>query len=424
MSYSQLMAEAEAQAQSETQGQNAPLIAQEQTLGSQQQGASNQIGSMFDQLMPYVQGSAQQVQQAKNDSLALEQSIFQAAGQRMNQLKQQQAEEAQQLAQQIGGPVATGEFTAALSPYESQMPAQAAANMMHGLGLAQADTEEAQQFAGQVFPALRTEQQAKSNSFFQDQIKTLQNQITQNEAGKSALTNSKLTDLLNNERSFRLNVAQAAEAKLKDKHDWQATQAQLHADDVRLGLSKQAAQLSKAGVTGKFQGKPTIQAIHLDQEQKLAAQRMGISAAEFQARLQHSTESTKLQQQRLGIQQTKAGMTALDAAYDPTNGKPVTMTTKTYIPKGSLAEVRAISGKTTNAHYDPQKKQYYQYERLTLTAKQWAQRRGYTGTKPVTDPNQLFHLVRSEVPGLSRTAVIRMVRAKTGQENWSPSGKG
>src|SRR6266702_3047472 len=165
MSYAELMAEAEQQAQAELQGQNAPLIAQEQTLGSQQQAAQKEIGSEFSDLMPYVQSSAQAVEQSQHDALAMEQSIFQAAGIRMNQMKQQQAEEAQQLAQQIGGPVAAGEFTSALSPYESQMPAQAAAGMLHGLGLAQADTNEAQQFAGQVFPALRTEDQAKSDSF-------------------------------------------------------------------------------------------------------------------------------------------------------------------------------------------------------------------------------------------------------------------
>jgi hypothetical protein len=136
--------------------------------------------------------------------------------------------------------------------------------------------------------------------------------------------------------------------------------------------------------------------------------------------LQHSIEGEQLSRQRLQVQQTKAGMTVLDAAYDPTNGKPVTMTTKQYIPKHSLQEVRAISGKTTNAHYDPKKKQWYTYERLTLTAKQWAQRRGYTGTQPITDPQQLFELVRAEVPGLSRNAVIKMVRAKTGQSDWNP----
>lgn len=425
MTYAQLMQEAEQQAQSEIQGQVAPLQAQADTLTSQQAGAHAQIGQEFNQLQPFVGSQAQQLESYENNALAMEQSIFQAAGTRMNQLKQQQAAEAQQLAQQIGGPVSAGEFTQTLAPYEAEMPAQAASGMLHGLGIAAADVGEAHQFAGQVFPALRTEQETNSDNYFRGQIKTLQDQITQTEAGKSALTNSKLTDLLNNERSFKLNVAQAAEQKLKDKRDWEATKKQLGMDNVRLNLSKKASALSVAGVTGKYKGKPTLAAQrqvaeiqHLNQQQKLEAQRMGISVAEFKARLQHSQESTALEQTRLKMEQAKAGMTVLDAAYDPTNGKPISMTTKQYIPKGSLEEVRAF--KNNSAHYDAQRHQWYTYQHLTMTAKQWAQRRGYTGTTPVTDPNKLFHLVRSEVPGLSRKAVIQMVRAKTGQKNWSP----
>src|SRR5215471_5455516 len=192
MTWQQIQDMAEKQAAAAIAGENAPLQARVTSLGGQEATARGDIQHEGQQLLPYVQYSAQNVTAAQNQALAQEQQVFTAAGTRMNQLHQQMASEAQQLAQQMGGPVSTADFTKALAPYEQQLPNAQGSSMLHALGNAMTDTAEAQRFAGQVFPALISEEEAKSDSFFRNQIKDLQNQIDTNTGTKSDLVNKNL----------------------------------------------------------------------------------------------------------------------------------------------------------------------------------------------------------------------------------------
>lgn len=411
--WDQLWTQAQQQAGTEVGAQTAPLQASSTSLQGQEAGAEGQISNEFGQILPYVGASAQREEAFNNQSLQMEQGIFQAAGQRMNDLAQNRAAEAQQLAQKMGGPVATGEFLQGIAPYENAFPSMAAGEMLHSLGLSTAHAGEAEAFAGKVFPALETEEQAKSRSFFENQIKQNQDQINTLNASKSGLANDKLTSLVQNERQYELDLKNAALDRLKSNRDWQATQHQLKNDDARLALET-------AGTTGTYKGKPTLENIKLTVSQQQAAERLGISEARLKQTIAKSTESSQIQQERLSAQVSKNGMSVIDAAMNPNKGRPITMTTKVNIPPGSLAELRAESGKMSDAHYDPKTKSWYQYQRLTLSPQDWAKRGGYSGTTPVSDPQQLFDLVRGSVPLLSPKAVVNLVRAKTGLKNWSP----
>jgi|SRR5215472_15600415 len=417
MTYQQLQDLAASQAAATIAGENAPLTAQVGTLGSQETAAAGNINSMFGQILPYVQQSAQAVQQAQDWSTNVAAQVFAAAGTRMNQLKQQQASEAQQLAQQMGGPVSAGDFTQGVDPYMSALPGEQGAGMMGALSIGLANTQEAQQFAGQVFPALQTEQVAKSDSYYRDQIKTLQDQITQNEAGKSDLVNKNLADLLDKERTFQLNINQAKLDKTKAARDWKVQQQQIKSSKLSGQLSAAAAK--RAGIQlGITAARTKAEIQHMTTADKLAAGRLGLSQQEFLQRKQHQAETAKIGAAKVSDSISKDAASVVEAAMG--GGKPVSMTHRAYIPKTGAFAFKAPPG----AFWDPQKKQYYKVVHETMTPGEWQQASGMgaTGTH-ITDPNRLYDLVRGTIPQLGRKATINLIRAQTGMKGWAPGKK-
>jgi hypothetical protein len=407
--WAQIQAEAEQQAAAQIQGTVAPLQGQITTLTGQETSAHKAIGDEFAALMPGVQASAGRVEQAYGGALQAEQSIFAAAGTRMNQLHQQQAQEAQQLAQQMGGPVTTGQFTQNLAPYEQALGSEAPAALLDTLGRAQTGVQQAESFAGQVFPALQTEQQANSDNYYKNQIKGIQDQIAQAQAGKSTLTQSKLTDLLNQERQFKLQLAQQKLDKTKASRDWKVQQASLNSQKLRDALAKRAAK--QAGVRlSQSQQRINIEAQHVTAEERLQAQRLGLSVAEFKQRQAHEQQSAKVGQARLSLSASKDAASVVDTAMN--GGKPTSVHQKIYIPKGSTMESLAQVGKGGTSYWDPKKKQYYKIASVSVA--------GGQELHPVHDPNRLYDLVRGTIPQLGRKATINLVRAKTGLKGWVP----
>jgi hypothetical protein len=421
MTWQQLQDMAAAQASAAIAGQNAPLTAQVGTLADQEARARQAISGMGGQLLPYVQYSAQDVQAAQNEALQQEQQIFAAAGTRMNQLHQQQANEAQTLAQQMGGPVSTGDFTSTLAPYETVMPEMQGSSMLHALGSAMTDTAEAQKFAGQVFPALITEQEAKSDSYFNDQIKTLQDQITKNSASKSDLVNKNLNDLLDKERTFELNIKQQKLDQLKTKRDWKIAQDEMAARHLSENLSKQAAKRADIGVAQRQQT-INLEQKRLSVQQQMEAQRLGLSKAEFYARLQHQQQAAKVTQARESASVGKDALSVLQAAMG--SNKPISMTHRAYIPgaKGPSALTPH-----PGAAYDPVKKQWYKVVHETMTAQDWSKTMGrgvMGGQTSISDPNRLFQIVRGTYPSLGRQRTIKLIQAQVpGAQSWQPGKK-
>src|SRR5215467_2160589 len=148
------------QIDSEVGAQEAPLNQQISDLQGRETNSLQKLGDMFGTLMPYVQGAAGAVQDSYNTAFQAQQSIFNTAMQRMNQMKQDRAQQAQTMAQEVGGPVAVGEFTAsALAPSE-ELSMTAPNNLTHALANAEAGVQEANAFSGRVFPLVQTEQTA------------------------------------------------------------------------------------------------------------------------------------------------------------------------------------------------------------------------------------------------------------------------
>lgn len=415
---------AEEEATREITGLNAPLEAQVGTYGRQQEAAHKNIAAEGARLLPYVQGAAGQVTQAYGGALSMEQQVFSAAGTRMNQLHQQAAAEAQQLAQQVGGPVGTGQFTQALEPFEGAQNTLGAGEMLHSLGLAQAGVQEAQGYAGQVFPALITENEAKSDQYYKDQIKELQDQINKNAGTKSALVDQKKLELLQSERAFRQQILQNKMDRTKMKRDWKATQWAHKSSQLRDQLSIAAAKRAKIqlGLSERASARAdrslNASIAHMSRADRLAAQRLGLSKAEFAARLQHQKQTARVGAAKVSDAIQKDAISLIQAAMG--GGKPVSRTYRAYVPGGAgKSKFAAPSG----AYWDPKKGRWYRIGHETITPQEYQQITGEVtgaGGHPISDPNRMFRYMRGSLPQLGRKATINLIRAQLNVPKWNP----
>lgn len=400
------------QIDTEITGSTAPLQTQVSDLQGRETSTLQKIGDMFGTLQPYVTGEADKVQSAYDTGFKATQSIFNTAQQRMAQLKNQRAQEAQAMAQEIGGPVAVGEFTSAVLGPEQELASTAPNVLLHSMANAEAGTQEARAFSGKVFPLVRTEQEANARGFFENQIKDLNAQIATLEASKSGKKNDRLNELLQQERTFALNQNQGALDKLKANRDWQATLRSLHNDDQRLSMAKDYAKLQKAGVTGVYNGKPTLAAVKASISEKQAAQRLNLSEAALMEKIRHSNETEAVARQRLSNQTQKNAMAILDHAFNPSSSATLTISKRvpTTAAKGYFDK---------NARRDPKTKQWYTYVKQTMTPQQ-ATAQGYNlgGDTPITDPQDLYNLLVGS--GTPPSMALKLVRTRTQVGDFKP----
>lgn len=400
------------QIDSEITGAESPLKSQIGTLQGRETSTLQNLGTMFGQIQPYVSQEADKVQSAYDTGFQATQSIFNTAQQRMAQLKQQRAQEAQAMAQEIGGPVSVGEFTSSVLGPEQELASTAPNQLLHTLANAEAGTQEARAFSEKVFPLVRTEEEAKARGFFEDQIKDLNNQISTLEGSKQGKVNDRLNTLLQSEREFSLNQNQQALDRLKANRDWQATLRSLHNDDQRLSMAKKDFAIQEAGVTGLYKGKPTLSAVKLSVAEKQAAAKLNLSEAQLREKISHDTETEAVAQQRVKLQTQKNAMAILDHAFNPSSRATLSLTHRVPITAG-----QALLDK--NARRDPKTKQWYTYKTTSMTTQQ-AIAEGYnlgSGT-PITDPQDLYNLlVGSNTPP---AMALKLVRVKTGIGDFTP----
>ena len=298
-------------------------------------------------------------------------------------------------------------------------------SLLHMLADSQAGTQEARAFSEQVFPLMRTEQEAKARGYFEDQIKSLNDQITSINSQRQGLATDKLNDMIKDERTFQLNQKQYELDKLKSDRDWKASQHSLHNEDQRIKQTQQQINWQKtqeaAQLSGTYKGKATLAALKVDAETKAAAARANISQASLNERIRHNLESEKAQQQRLAKQGQSNAMKIIDAAMNPSKRATLTLQSKQYIdPKTqAILQTQAVTGQLNDAHYDQKKKQWYYYAKRTMTPQQ-AIAQGYPmgGNTPVRDPQKLYDiLTASHVPAAD---ALKAVRIKTGIGDFQP----
>jgi len=389
-----------------------PLYRQQSDLQGRETQAIGQIGGMFDQLQPVVEGEAGAVQSSYDAANQASQSIFEAAQQRMDQLRQQRANEAQTLSQQIGGPVAVNEFTAAVDPDQTALASIAPNSLLHGLANAQAGTQQARAFSERVFPAMRTEQIANARNTFESQIDDLRKQIDSITSQRGTLIDQKLTDLQTAQKDWDLKQAQLKLDQLKADRDWEATKRQLHNDDIRLKISQKQFGLSEAGVTGKYQGRTTVQAAKIAADTKLAARRMNLSVAQYNDLVRHRLVTESQGNQRITNAAQKNAMAIIDKVTGRTNGA---LNMNKHI---ELTPAQAHHLMRSNPNiYAVHKKDgiHYYYDKTVHLSPEQAERTYGSGIK---DPQGLYDTLIGA--GIPRSMALQTVRAKTQISNFTP----
>jgi hypothetical protein len=368
---------------------------------------------MFNQLQPIVSGEANAVDASYQSAEAAQRAIFEGAQQRMDQLAGQRAQEAQTLSQQMGGPVAVGEFSAGVEPSQNALAALAPNSLMYGLANAQAGTQAARAYSEKVFPAMRTEQTANARGYFEDQVKTLRSQIDAINASSSSQYSTKLAALQKAERDYALQVAQSKLDKLKNDRDWQATRRTLANDTARLHLSQKAFGLQQAGVTGKYKGKPTLEARKLSVQEKQAAQKLGMDAAKYSESVRHHMATEAQARQRLANNNSKKAMDIIDAATGRAKGG-MTITERRELPAAS-ASLQILKNPKIYTVGTGKNKKYYIDETVHLNPTQVERR---YGSGFANDPQKLYDLLTgSNIPN---PLALKTVRARTGIGDFVP----
>jgi len=410
----QIAAEAQGQIDAEIGGQITPLQGTLTGIQQSQDTANQNMGKLFGGLMPYVQGSAQQVQAGHAAAQEAETNIFSQANQNLANLARQRATEAQTLAQQIGGPVASGQFTEGVTPNQQYLAQTGSGALLHSLALGEAGNQEAQAFAGKVFPLVQTEQQAQLTNYFNKQKSDIQAQIDQLKGSKTGLVNARMTDLQQKERDYQLQVAQQNLDKVKTAHDWTATKRTLHNDDQRLAIAQREAADQRASLTGKIPGtnKPTQQAkeltaniAHMSAQDKNTARQLGLSEKEFAQRQIGLKANAKLATQRQTTNQQQLAMDIIDQATNPQPGKSMTQTVTTEIdPSTAILNKSAYSIKGADG-----KVHYFVDRKVTVP--------GATNV-PMQDPQRLYELLLGyKIPA---PMAEKLVKSKLGTTDFKP----
>lgn len=249
--------------------------------GAAENRAVQQLNELYGGLMPFVQGSAQRVASQYGATTAAQQGIFNQAYQRLNDLRSQRASEAQALAQQIGAPVPLEGYTQGLDIERSVFAPEAAGDLLHGQGMAQAGVQEAEAFAGKVFPLHQVRLTQETHNYFRDKIWQLNQQISQIKSQSSSMISKEFKDRQLQYYQLQLDRTQMLYDQWKSKQE--------------LKLSKQAAALEakqfKQGVKQqKFENVITKKGLQLERQkfnaQKLQfAQQLGLSMKELNAKI-------------------------------------------------------------------------------------------------------------------------------------------
>jgi hypothetical protein len=385
-----------------------PLSAQIGTLDAREGRAVKSIQDMFGSILPYAQQSAQGVQTSYDQAEAAQQSIFETANARMTQLKQSRAQEAQALAQEIGGPVSVGEFTSSMGYEPEALASLGAGQQLHTLAFGLADVGQSQAFAGRVLPLLSTEQQANAKQYYEDQITELNKQITSIKSQRGTKVNAKLNELLVQERTYQLQKAQQNLDKLKADRDWRATKQTLKNDDKRTTAAINDYKLREAQLTGTYKGKPTLAARELTAQEKLDAKKLGLDKKQYLAQIGQFRKQYNLDQAKLKSANRVTWAQWLDAAVTPKPGQSITTTRQVPASRttdGALPVM--VKGKDGKLHLSSPP-QYYKLVTVTTAAPTHA---------AVTEPNRLVDFLLQH--GVPKTIAVNMVKARFHIPSWS-----
>jgi hypothetical protein len=401
-----------------------------------EQRALSGIGNLFSGLQPQVEESTRWVGQQYDQAMTAEQGIYSAANQRLAQMREQRATDAQKMAQMMGGPVAVGEFTAGVEPNQQYYAQTGAGQLLHSLALAQAGKQEAAAFSGKVFPLLRTEQEADARATFGKRIADLRGSLSDLQASKTSSINSRFFERQKAEREYELDKQTMELNKVKADRDWKATLKSLAQDNAKLKLAQAESRRADSILTGKYKGKTTqaatAQAAQIAQSkrdaklrekeinasiqnmsanQRLEAQRLGLSERELAAKIWDMNNTGQLKKVEMSNNQRQLAMEIIDQATNPAQGKAIKQTLMTEVDRmTALTNKKAFGVQEKNPQTGKMETHYYLDRTVQVPG---------ASIPSVQDPAKLYELlVGFQIPP---KMAEKMVETKLGiGENFVP----
>lgn len=206
----------------EIKSQVDPLQTLVDQYDTQSQNAQSGLNNFFTNPTTGVQTAANQSAQRVASYYEMgnnaTKGVWNEAMARLNTLQQERGAQAQKLAQQIGAPIPISMFTDPVAAETQLGIYEGAGSMLKGIGLAQAGVQQAEAFAGQVFPLLRTRLNKEIQNYFGDKITAAQKEIASIKGQRGGLITKRQRELLLQEREFKLTKLQA------DRDWWLAKQ--------------------------------------------------------------------------------------------------------------------------------------------------------------------------------------------------------
>jgi hypothetical protein len=447
MSESEIRKNAASQIDLEIGQATAPIQSQITTTQANRDRSLGQIGGMFDALQPVVNQAATAVQSSYDQAMSQEHAVFAEAQSQLQTLRGNRAADAQAMAQKIGGPVAMDEWTQPFDNAATDLTYLGAGQQLHTLAYAQAGEQQAQAFAGQVFPLVRTEQMASVRNQFEDQIREYEDQIVALKSQKGAQVNKRYNELraqeldyglkraqqqlekLDSQRSYNLAVKKAKFDKAESNRTYQLNKQELgvtkkkNADDLKVALllagdnkrktdlaykqydlATKEYELSKGVQTGYVDGKPTVQQKQTDAQIDQAAAMLDFNKAELKQKKHEFKINAKIEKNKLTKDQSTDWVALMDNAIHPQPGKTITRTVQKPISLDTAM--------VTDGAYSEDGVHWVVNQEVTETL-------GITS--PITDPNMLVDYLVTAMndEDFGRARAVKLIQTRfPAYKNW------
>jgi hypothetical protein len=222
----------------EIRGALAPLRRGQRETMSRRTAVLADLDRLFGGVQPFVSQSAANQAALARETTAMQKGLFDQVANQMAGFRQQQASEAQMLAQELGGPVPVEPFTEPVGMMQRASAELGAGAMLQSSALGQAGAAEAETFAGQVFPAMRTAATTGAIRESEEEIANILEEIRNVQAGRPGKEASRFQELLKAEREAQVAQTGLDIEFLKEKHNYELARRSAGLAERQLGLER------------------------------------------------------------------------------------------------------------------------------------------------------------------------------------------
>jgi hypothetical protein len=227
--------------ESELRDELFPLQQQKRQVSRRRAAVLSDLNRLYGgALQPEATASAGRVRAAATDTQNIQKSIFDQAAARLDSLKGAAAQEAQALAQTVGGPVPVGEFTAPVSLMQGASAELGAGALLQSSALGAAGAQAAESFAGQTLPLMRKEAETEEIMGSEEDLADLMEEMRKIQGSRGGRQSKRFQELLAAEREAQLSQSQLDLQALQGKREFGLAKRSASLAEQDLGLRTRA----------------------------------------------------------------------------------------------------------------------------------------------------------------------------------------